>query len=275
VAAYQGQVVAARKIIAEGIDIAERTGSPAPLSFLYQARGFLELSLGDAEAAHAALQPIAVMAFLGPRDPGVVRFLRDEIEALIRLGRLDDADSLLDTLQERAEAVDRISARAAAHRCRGMLIAARGSPGAALAEFDLALEQHDRIDQPFERGRTLLARGTIERRLRRKRAARESLHAALEVFERLGTPLWAEKARAELARIGTVRGEDPHELTRAERQVAELAAQGRTNREIADQLFMAPKTVEAHMSRILHKLGLRSRTELAATFAGSSETQDR
>ena len=92
------------------------------------------------------------------------------------------------------------------------------------------------------------------------------MEEALVVFEELGARLWAEKARAELARISG-RRTTSDELTGTERRVAELAASGHTNKEIAAELFMGVSTVEAHLSRIYRKLGLRSRTELAGRIS--------
>jgi DNA-binding CsgD family transcriptional regulator len=117
---------------------------------------------------------------------------------------------------------------------------------------------------PFELGRTLHVKGMIERRARHKPAARESLAQALGIFEHLGAPLWADKARRELSKIAT--GRPAHGLTGAERSIAALIAQGQTNRQIASALFVTPNTVQAHLRHIFQKLGVRSRTELAARF---------
>jgi DNA-binding CsgD family transcriptional regulator len=116
---------------------------------------------------------------------------------------------------------------------------------------------------PFELGRTLLVQGQLRRRAKQKRAARESLQEARLVFERLGAPLWTERAAAELARIG-LRPPAPLGLTPTEKRVAELAAAGRTNREIAQAMFLSVHTVEDNLRRVYGKLGIRSRTELAA-----------
>jgi DNA-binding NarL/FixJ family response regulator len=102
----------------------------------------------------------------------------------------------------------------------------------------------------------------VRRQAQQRRAAREALELALANFEELGARLWAEKARAELARISGRRAASD-ELTETERRVTELAAQGRTNKEIAAELFMGVSTVEAHLSHVYRKLGIRSRTDLA------------
>ena len=114
--------------------------------------------------------------------------------------------------------------------------------------------------QPFELGRTLMVKGQVERRAKQKRAARSSLSRALGIFESLGAPLWAERARSELARVGGPAA--PGELTPTERQIADLVVQGLTNREVADALFVSVKTVEANLSRVYHKTGVGSRREL-------------
>jgi DNA-binding CsgD family transcriptional regulator len=115
---------------------------------------------------------------------------------------------------------------------------------------------------PFERARTLLALGQTLRRAKQKRRARETLGDALTSFEHLGARLWSERARAELGRIGG-RTAARDELTPTERRVAKLAGEGRSNREIAAELYVTQKTVEFHLRHVYAKLGVRSRTELA------------
>ena len=118
------------------------------------------------------------------------------------------------------------------------------------------------LDEPFELGRTLLARGQALRRTKKWRPARDSLGRSLEIFEQLGAALWADKARGEMGRIGG-RAPAPVDLTPTEQQVADLVASGLTNREAAYALFLSVSTVEANLRRIYKKLGVRSRTELS------------
>jgi DNA-binding NarL/FixJ family response regulator len=140
-------------------------------------------------------------------------------------------------------------------------LAARGELDAAADAIDEAMAQHDRFPSPFERARTQLVLGQIQRRQRCKHEAATALAAALAGFEALRTPLWADRARAELAR--TNRGpRDGQLLSPSERAVAELAAAGMTNRDVAAALFISPKTVEANLARIYRKLNIRSRAEL-------------
>jgi DNA-binding CsgD family transcriptional regulator len=209
---------------------------------------------------------------MGYRNPSVRPVLPDAIEALIGVGELDAADPLVDELEERGRELDNPWAIATATRCRGMLEAARGDLSAAVVTLERAMVEHERAASPFERGRTLLVLGQVERRAKRRRAAREALDAALAIFDELPAPLWAEKARAELARISGRRPAS-EELTETERRVAELVAEGRSNPEVAAALFITRQTVEKHLTRIYAKLGVRSRVELARRFAAEERAR--
>jgi DNA-binding CsgD family transcriptional regulator len=151
-------------------------------------------------------------------------------------------------------------------RCRALLLVAQGDFAGSLAAFEEALAEHARSVYPFEHARTLFALGTTQRRARQRGAARATLERALGIFEELGAPLWSDKARAELARIGG-RAPSRGELTESERRIAALVAEGRTNREVADALFLTEHTVETALTRVYRKLGVRSRAELAVRLA--------
>ena len=258
-----GDIQAATTDAWEALGASRRSGFLLGEISALSALGFLELSLANPAAAHEHLaQAWKLHRSWGIGEAAMFLFVADYAEALIELGRYAEAGEVVDWLQERGGALDRPWALAVAARYRGSLAAGEGDFEAAFAALDRALKEHERLPMPFELGRTLLILGSIRRRAKKKRAARETLEEALAIFERLGAPLWAEKARAELARIGGRRAV-PGELTEAEARVAKLAAAGRTNREIADALFMSVRTVEGHLSRAYAKLGIRSRTELA------------
>ncbi len=243
-----------------------RAGEPFYEIIARSALGFVEVSLGIAAAANEHLERAwQLHRSWGIGEPAMFPFVADHAEALIELGRYAAAGEVVAWLEERGRTLDRPWAVAVAARYRGLLAAATGDFEAAFVSLDRALKEHERLPMPFELGRTLLVQGAIRRRAKQKRPAREALEEALAIFERLGAPLWADKARAELARIGGRRAV-VGELTEAERRVATLAAAGRTNREIADTLFMSVRTVEGHLSHVYGKLGVRSRTELALFF---------
>lgn len=126
--------------------------------------------------------------------------------------------------------------------------------------------EHDRLPMPFEKARTQLVLGQILRRRKQKQAAAETLAEARSAFEELGTPLWATRARADLDRMRAAPA-GASALTPAERRVAERAAAGLSNREIAAELFIAVKTVETSLSSAYRKLGIRSRVQLLTSLA--------
>jgi DNA-binding CsgD family transcriptional regulator len=259
---YSGEVERARNDSAAAISQFELLQWVGGTIWPRWARGVLELSLENATATDEALGPLSeVLAALGPVDPLLAMFLPDEIEALVQLGRADEADSLLQPFEQRASALDRAWALAAAARCRGLLEAARGDLEAGLASLEQALVHHDRANMPLARARTLLELGRVQRRRRQKRLARLALEEALVIFESLGTPLWAAQVRGELARVATRRR--PSGLTATEERIARLAAEGLTNRAIAERAFVTVNTVEANLTRVYRKLGISSRAQLA------------
>jgi DNA-binding CsgD family transcriptional regulator len=241
---------------------AATTGRPAE-HFARAALGLLETSAGRPAEADRALRPL--VAFLRAEhitEPGTARVVPDEIEALIALGELGAAEELLAWFEANARRLDRRSALAGAARCHGLLAGARGDVDGAVAALRGALELHDGVPIPLERARTRLAYGSALRRSRQKAAARRALEAAAGDFDAIGARVWAARARAELDRVG---GRPPSSgaLTPTERRVAELVAEGLQTKQVAGRLFVSPKTVEGHLSRIYGKLGVRSRTELA------------
>jgi len=227
--------------------------------------GRLELALGNVGAAADQLRELPRRLLAGGVNDPASPVWADAIEALAGLGELELARSYLDHYELHARQLGSPWALAAAARCRGLLCAAEGDLEAAFAAFEEAVAVLDEHPFPLERGRTLLCLGTVRRKAGQKRAAREVLEQALAVFDELGARLWAEKARGELQRISGRRPASDG-LTEAELRVASLAAQGRSNKEIAAELFMGVSTVEMHLSRVYRKLGVR-RAELGARLA--------
>jgi DNA-binding CsgD family transcriptional regulator len=266
VEAHLGRADPARLAALEGLRVAEAAGETLLLIPNLSVLGFLEISLGRPAEADAHLsRAVELEQAMGVREPAYFRVVPDEVEALVALGRLDEAEALLAPFEEAGRNLDRAWTIATGARCRALVLAARGDLAGASAAADEAVQEHDRLPLPFELGRTLLVRGAVERRAKRKREARDTLTKTLEVFDGLGAALWADKTRAELARIGG-RAPSSLDLTATEDRVAALVAAGSTNREVADALFVSIHTVEANLKRIYRKLGVRSRTELASKF---------
>jgi DNA-binding CsgD family transcriptional regulator len=262
--AYAGGLNDARSAGERALAMALPSGIAPVIQFAASLLGFVELTAGNPAATDHQLRPIAkLLVAAGLGEPDIFRFLPDEIEALIELGDLDEAARFLEPFEERAQALGRRWSASAAARCRGLLAAARGDLAGALACMQQAMRACDGLPLPLELGRTLLAKGRVERRAKRWRDARASLAEAVRIFEQLGCEPWAQKARDELARIGG-RPSGPRGLTQTEQRVAELIASGRTTRQVADALFLTPRAVEANLAKIYRKLGISSRAQLGA-----------
>jgi DNA-binding CsgD family transcriptional regulator len=267
---HRGRLELARERAGRAVELADTTGSLWAAMMAAETSGLTELSVGDFQAAHEVLAPFAQLAVeAGVAEPGLWCFLPDEIEALVGLGELDQADALLEPFEARSHQLGRRRGIATAGRCRGLLLAARGDLSGAEAALEAALAAHRPLPFPFEEARTLLVAGQVYRRARRKGLAGRCLRAAVETFDQLGSPQWCSLARAELSRVGlrsSKSGSTSKNLTTTERRVAELVAAGHTNAEVAAQLFMGQRTVESHLSSIYRKLDIRSRTELSRTL---------
>jgi DNA-binding CsgD family transcriptional regulator len=270
VEAHLGNVDAVRAIVA----LQAPPSSPTRHgTLLFRAAvGLVELSLGDNEAADVHFRAGLVAAEqVGCREPGIHRMHANAAEAAVALGDVQRAEQIGTFLEAHGERTNHRWSLATGARVRSLIAAARGDLGGALAAAEQSLERHERLPMPFERARTLLVKGVLDRRARRRGRAKESFEEALATFEQLGARLWAERARAELNRVGPRRTAGGG-LTEGERRVAELAARGLTNREVAAALFMSPKTVEANLTRTYRKLGVRSRAQLAARITEHSQT---
>jgi DNA-binding CsgD family transcriptional regulator len=263
VASYAGRLDDAQRDAREALDSFRRSGTITLSEVAVATLGFVEVSRGDHDAALTVLAPLLGRLKAAPEAVELIAssFVPDAVEALVALGRLEEAEFLAVALQSNGLRLDRAWLLAVGHRCRSMIEAGHGELQDAKTSAQRGMVEHDRLAMPFERARTQLVLGQIQRRLRQKEAATASLAEALATFDSLGTPLWAERCRAELARVGGGRRSDTL-LTSSEQRVAELAATGMTNREVAAALFISPKTVESNLAKVYRKLDIRSRAEL-------------
>jgi DNA-binding CsgD family transcriptional regulator len=263
IAAHRGEVADARTRALRGLVIAEAAGDRFAQSGYLWVLGFLDLADGDAAAALEHLLPAyEIRDDVRALEPGERFELGDTLEALITEGRLDEAERLLSMWEERSRVLDRGWSLAILARCRALVLVIRGDWDGSWECFESAMREHARAGDPFQCARTLLALGATQRRAKQRGAARKTLSRAHEMFSDLGAPLWAGKARDELARVG---GRPPStgDLTEGERRIVALVAEGRRNREVAAALFLTEHTVETVLSRAYRKLGVHSRSELA------------
>jgi DNA-binding NarL/FixJ family response regulator len=264
---YKGEE-RARTTIPELIGLAGTMGYGGATHRMQRALASLELSVGLPEASWQGLEPL--LADVGEMDEVAGQLAGSVgIETAVAVGDMAAAERLLALLEKRATGSD-TALRPFADRGRGLLHAARNDLDAAIPALEAAAVE-PRLPQeanPFELARTLQLLGTAYRRAQHKRAARETLERGLAIFEALQARTWAEKTRSELRRIGGRSASDT-ELSETERQIVELVVAGRKNREVASELSLSPNTVAWNLSKIYRKLGVHSRTELAAQIAAT------
>jgi DNA-binding CsgD family transcriptional regulator len=261
IAIHRGQLDLARETSMRALDLAETHFGLHPPYHL-AVIGLAALWCGDASTGAEWLGRAHRRALeLGWFEPANRPWTDDYVDALLELGRIDEAVEVLDRWEADARRLGRQRVLAHVLRCRGQVAAARGDIDEAMALLDNAAARHNELADPYGRARALLTLGVARRRALQKRAARDAIAEALAGFEQLGATTWVERARSELGSIGGRSREEG--LTPAERRVATLVAEGRTNKEVAAALFLGERTVASHLTHIYAKLGIRSRTELA------------
>ena len=263
-AALRGDGPRCRDLARQAVQGFAGTDNPNGGTWAEWALALLDLSSGHYDAALARLEVTAATS--GHRAIGLVWLAADQVEAAARLGRPDRAVEPLTRLTDWAEITPRQPATGAViHRCRALA----GPDAAAETHYRAALRLHAATGRPYQQARTELLYGEWLRRARRSSEARTVLGSAVERFEQTGALPWAERARAELRAAGGKVADTTSPpgavslLTPQELQVVRLAATGQTNRDIAAQLFLSPRTVSHHLYKAFPKLGVATRTELA------------
>lgn len=266
IAAYRGQEDEARRLAARVLDEAQERTLAGAASMARRALGTLELAAGRPEDA---LRHYRALDRGDAVHPGIrSATLPDHIEAAVRADRPDEAARWLTPFLNWAEAMNAPDYLALAARCRGLV-----STGNPEAHYREALTLHTGADTPIDRARTELLLGEHLRRARRPADSRPHLRAALETFDRLGAVTWVDRARNELRATGASTGERSPDalsgLTPQELRIALALSEGATNREMAAQLFLSPRTIEYHLRKIFQKTGTASRTELTLLILNS------
>jgi DNA-binding CsgD family transcriptional regulator/tetratricopeptide (TPR) repeat protein len=257
--AHFGRAAEARTRLEAVISESDAVGARRYAWHARAALGGVELADGRPEVAAEELRAARKLAEeIGMQDPAIVASFVDETEAAAEADLLDQAEEALAAAQ---------GVRSLPRWGPPLLLRATASVAARRGRLEDAESSLTRAagavsELPVQEGRILLALGSVQRRRRRRAAARETLRAALATFERHGAELWAKRTREEIARIG---GRIPagDELTPNEQRIAQLVAEGKTNKEVAAILVVADRTVESALTQIYRKLDVRSRTELA------------
>jgi DNA-binding CsgD family transcriptional regulator len=270
IAALRGREDECRSHASAALELATARGLGYQAALADWALARLDLSLGKPEEA---LVRLAALAAAGPGEshPFVKLVSTPElVEAAVRANETGAAQAALVEFERFARETAPPWTLALVARCRGLLSAG----GAAERHFKEALRLHGEGARPFDRARTELLFGEFLRRDGRRKEARLHLRAALDAFERLDAAGWAERARVELRASGeTARERDPStadRLTPQEQQIVRFVAEGSTNKQVAAQLFLSPRTIDHHLRNVFLKLGISSRAELIRGFSGGS-----
>ncbi len=265
----RGQAAEAERWAASALAQAEPGGYRWQVLEALRARGIAALLAGEPERAAESLGAVwEHMEREGVDEPGAFPVGPDLVEALVELDHLDEARRVCDRLRKLSEEQDHPWGLAGTRRSAALIaFAADPHDEEAAAQLASVPDAYGALGLRFDRARSLLTLGRAQRRLRKWGTARASLEQAAAEFDELGSPGWAEDARSELARVGGRRPAAAGELTPTERRVAELAADGLANKEIAQTLHVSVHTVEVHLSNVYAKLGVRSRTQLAGALA--------
>jgi DNA-binding CsgD family transcriptional regulator/phosphoserine phosphatase len=265
--AVRGRPANAEHWAAEAIGTIGPTGMRREVTEAWRARGIAALFSHEPQRAAEALRPIWEHSVQeGIDELGVWPMAPDLVEALVELAEVGEAGAVAERVQLLAEEQEHPWGLASAKRCRAMVSLATGYDEDAVALLREAADAYAAHGLQFDRARSLLFLGRVQRRHRKWAAARHSLDEAAEIFDALGDDGWLEQTRAELERTGGRRPVPKGVLTPAEEHVARLAATGLSNKEIAAELIVSVHTVEKHLSHVYRKLGVRARGQLRSAL---------
>jgi DNA-binding CsgD family transcriptional regulator len=265
VAAWRGQSAEVERIVDDNLERAVESGEGMAVAFIQWAKASLYNSLGSHEQALAAISE----SLEYPEELWANGVLEQTVEAAARSGATEVATRALADLSEKATAAGTPWALGVLERSRALLATGGAAEEHYRASIDSLAPTHIRLDL----ARTHLAYGEWLRREARRADARAQLRIAHDMFTAFGSEAYGARAARELAATGEhVRKREANaadSLTPQELQVARLARQGFTNRQIGDQLFISHKTVAYHLHKVFSKLDVTSRTQLHVALDGS------
>lgn len=277
-----GSLARAAAYAERGARASEQEGDVVHLERNLHALGQVLLRSGDARASVETMRRIrAIEQKQGLADPTMLRWHSDLATALIAIGELEEAEETIQFAREAlANRVHNAAVNARLDRAEALLHAERGEFDLGVAALQAGVKTFEKLGQPIEQGHTLLTLSQLERRRRRTAAARAAATEALALLTRIGAKPWIEQAVRTLAWVDGTGPDLPSvakakapsgvlsALTPTEARIAQMVREGASNREIAAKMFLSVKTVEATLTRIYRKLGVRSRTQLSSRLGG-------
>ncbi|WP_199510011.1 AAA family ATPase [Nucisporomicrobium flavum] len=271
-----GSLEAAAGYAHRGARASEQEGDSIYLRRNLHALGQARLRSGDTRAGVAALRRLRELEG-GAADPMIVRWQGDLAGGLAALGEHEEAAR---TLAEARATAERLGASPGLNgyldRATAVVLSESGQADSAVRLSAAAAQRFAGLQQPVEQAHALLVQGGAERRRRRYAAARVAIGAALALFLAAEAKPWTEQTQRALARTeGTAAPPADFGLTATEARIAGLVREGASNREIATQLFLSVKTVEATLTRVYRKLGVRSRTQLSQRLPAAAPAPTR
>jgi DNA-binding CsgD family transcriptional regulator len=262
IGAIHGDHDEARLRADEALEGATARGLALAAVWAYRALAAIDLAGGRWLEALERLEFLEAQRLAGVLHPLVLETMPDRVEAAVRAGLPERGRTALAAYETWAEQSGRPRARSRLEGCRALL-----ADGAGATEHYEEAVSLGTDAAPFDLARVQLLYGEHLRRQRRRADSRMQLRAALEGFERVRAEPWAERARGELRATGeTARKRDASridQLTAQELQIARFVSEGLTNKEVAAQLFLSPRTIDSHLRNVFSKLGVKSRTQLA------------
>ncbi|MGH3714232.1 MAG: helix-turn-helix transcriptional regulator, partial [Micromonosporaceae bacterium] len=268
-----GSVDVAMRYAERAIAATEDSGNNELLHLALFTAGQVQLLGGDpATAVDLFRRSRAIELRLGYVDPAIILWHADFAEALVAAGHRLEAAELIADVRAKAERMNRQVVMLGLARAEALVNAAGGDSRTAADELRRTLEKHAEHPYPLDVARTYLTLGVLERRAHRRSAAREALTEAETRFGAAAAMPWVSVVRAELARLDG--GRAGGELSDTEQRIVELVRAGATNREIAGTLFLSVKAVEANLTRLYRRLGVRNRTQLVRALDGTAPASE-
>ncbi|MGH3739689.1 MAG: LuxR C-terminal-related transcriptional regulator, partial [Micromonosporaceae bacterium] len=271
--ALGGSVEAALRYAERAIAATEDAGNTELLHVALFTAGQVQLLAGDpATAVDLMRRARAIELRHGYVDPAIIMWHGDFAEALVAAGHRQEAAELIADIRGKAELMHRQVVMLGLARVEALVNAAAGDSRTAADELRRTLDKHADHPYPLDVARCYLTLGVLERRAHRRSAAREALTEAEERYGTAAAAPWVGVVRAELARLDG--GRAGGELSDTEQRIVELVRAGATNREIAGTLFLSVKAVEANLTRLYRRLGVRNRTQLVRALDGAVPAAD-